>query len=352
MLVDILKTSRSILLQKLPSFVYGAPELYGPPVFIYHRIDPASFERDLKYLTDNGYLFLNDVCLQAIIQGDYPFTGREVALTFDDGYDDLLQVATPLLRSYGAVATAFIVPGLIGYPGYLNWEDLYRLSLSGVISIGAHSYRHAKIFVSDILEQFYVPDDAVEEIIVRCNGCDTLLSVDGRYGRPLYRTSSRLGDRPRYLEDEQLTALCVERTAEITSLPGSEAWMRELYSLCRLYKNRYGGGRLETSQEQESAVHEELAYAKEVLETKLKHRIISLRLPWNEGGELVRRLCRPAGYDLCFAGYIDGNKSNAPGTDPYAICRLSGDFVRTLPGRERVGLASVLAGKIGRRLKS
>lgn len=352
MLVDILRMGHSILLQKLPPFVYGASELYGPPVFIYHRVDPASFERDLKYLTSNGYLFLNDVCLQAAIQGDYPFTGREVALTFDDGYDDLLQIVAPLLRFYGAVATVFIAPGFIGSPGYLNWDDLYRLSLSGVVSIGAHSYRHAKIFVSDILEQFYVPDDAVEETIVLCNGCDTLLSVDGRYGRPLYRASSRLGDRPRYLEDEQLTALCVKRAAEITSQPGGEAWMRDLYSLCRLCKNRYGGGRLETLQEQESAVYEELVYAKEVLEVKLKHRISSLCLPWNEGGELVRRLCRSAGYDACFAGYIDGNKSNAPGTDPYAVCRLSGDFIRTLPGRERAGLASILAGKMGRRLKS
>ena len=351
MLADMLRMGHSIFMRRLPPFVYGAARLYGPPVFIYHRIDPRLFEEDLKYLTANDYVFLDDMHLRAVLQGEEPFTGREAALTFDDGYDDLLDTIEPLLRSYGAVATAFIAPGLIGHPGYLGWEDLRRLSLSGTVGIGAHSYRHAKIFVSGILEQFYVPADIREETVVLCNGLDTFLSLDGRYGRPLYHAASRLCDSPRYLEDERLTALCVECAAATGAQPGSEAWMQELYSLCRSYKKSYGdGGRLETPREQEEAVAAELIRARSVLEEKLDRRVASLCLPWNEGGELVRRLCPPAGYNACFAGYMHGNRSNSAGTDPYSICRLSGDFVRTLPGRGRVGLVSILAGKAGRRL--
>jgi peptidoglycan/xylan/chitin deacetylase (PgdA/CDA1 family) len=47
-----------------------------------------------------------------------------VALTFDDGYRDSLDVAVPLLRRLGLPATFFLVPGLLSGTRWSWWEVL------------------------------------------------------------------------------------------------------------------------------------------------------------------------------------------------------------------------------------
>ena len=52
-----------------------------------------------------------------------------MALTFDDGYEDNLRIAGPLLQRYGAPATFFLTTaGLIG-PAEYWWDTLERILL-------------------------------------------------------------------------------------------------------------------------------------------------------------------------------------------------------------------------------
>src|SRR5829696_408913 len=51
---------------------------------------------------------------------------RPVALTFDDGYRDNLDVAVPLLEELGLPATFFLVPGLLSDAVRPWWEVLGR----------------------------------------------------------------------------------------------------------------------------------------------------------------------------------------------------------------------------------
>jgi peptidoglycan/xylan/chitin deacetylase (PgdA/CDA1 family) len=51
-----------------------------------------------------------------------PLPPRAVALTFDDGYRDSLDVAVPLLRRWGLPATFFLVPGLLDGTVSSWWE--------------------------------------------------------------------------------------------------------------------------------------------------------------------------------------------------------------------------------------
>jgi peptidoglycan/xylan/chitin deacetylase (PgdA/CDA1 family) len=59
--------------------------------------------------------------LRALAEGR-PLPPRAVALTFDDGYRDSLQVAAPLLERLGLPATFFLVPGLLSRTTRPWWE--------------------------------------------------------------------------------------------------------------------------------------------------------------------------------------------------------------------------------------
>jgi peptidoglycan/xylan/chitin deacetylase (PgdA/CDA1 family) len=54
---------------------------------------------------------------------------RLIAITFDDGYLDNLQVAAPLLRKYNLPATFFITTGLLGTDQLFWWDELAHILL-------------------------------------------------------------------------------------------------------------------------------------------------------------------------------------------------------------------------------
>ncbi|HVL84504.1 MAG TPA: polysaccharide deacetylase family protein [Pseudonocardia sp.] len=53
-----------------------------------------------------------------------PLPPRAVAITFDDGYRDNLELAGPMLRRLGLPATCFLVPGLLDGDVSPWWEEL------------------------------------------------------------------------------------------------------------------------------------------------------------------------------------------------------------------------------------
>ena len=61
--------------------------------------------------------------LRALGRGD-PLPPRAVALTFDDGYRDQLELAVPMLERLGLPATFFLVPGLLEGTVQAWWEQL------------------------------------------------------------------------------------------------------------------------------------------------------------------------------------------------------------------------------------
>ncbi|HZL34725.1 MAG TPA: polysaccharide deacetylase family protein [Tepidisphaeraceae bacterium] len=54
---------------------------------------------------------------------------RAVAITFDDGYADVLHEARPLLERHDVPATAFLVSGAVGQSGEFWWDELERIFL-------------------------------------------------------------------------------------------------------------------------------------------------------------------------------------------------------------------------------
>ena len=78
--------------------------------------------------------------------------GDLCALTFDDGAVDNLTLLPPILREFGAPATVFACPGLLGqpHPSFLpragirlmTAEELQELSKLDGFEIGSHTTRH------------------------------------------------------------------------------------------------------------------------------------------------------------------------------------------------------------------
>lgn len=128
-------------------------------VLTYHKItDNPKTTHDLseKHFTEHCRILsgeFNVVSLKELVdqcsKGTRP-KPDSVALTFDDGYNDLSGVVGETLLKYGLTATFFIVTGFVdktvnsGRGPYVNWTDLRRLSQAG-FSIGSHSVSHASM---------------------------------------------------------------------------------------------------------------------------------------------------------------------------------------------------------------
>jgi peptidoglycan/xylan/chitin deacetylase (PgdA/CDA1 family) len=99
-------------------------------------ISPAKFERHLQWLSR----WRQVVSLEDTL--DAP-TGRNlVAITFDDGYQDNLTVALPLLEKFQLPMTIFVTAGFLGRDTYLSESELRELSQHPLVTVGAHGLWH------------------------------------------------------------------------------------------------------------------------------------------------------------------------------------------------------------------
>lgn len=121
------------------------------------RISPESFEEQMAYLSENKYRvttlgkIIENYNLKPAQRLCAPGARGVVAITFDDGYLDNLEVALPILVKYGFPATLFVstdylyskVKGEYYWEkwGYLTPEKISPLISAG-IEIGSHSCSH------------------------------------------------------------------------------------------------------------------------------------------------------------------------------------------------------------------
>lgn len=126
------------------------------PVLMYHSVSvkkgdpycvpPADFERQMRWLHDNGYAALTLDALWADLQNREAFPQKAVAVTFDDGYEDNYTNALPVLRRYGFRATVFVITGDIGDTrmGYLSAAQLLAMDREG-FDVESHTVTHRRL---------------------------------------------------------------------------------------------------------------------------------------------------------------------------------------------------------------
>ena len=114
---------------------------------MYHGMrasDRAAFERQLRRL--RAYADLVSLSDALAVLADPQAGVRCVALTFDDGRQDALDHAVPILAARGIPAAFFVVPQWIGTgrPGTFGWHECRSLAAAG-FEVGSHSLTHARL---------------------------------------------------------------------------------------------------------------------------------------------------------------------------------------------------------------
>ena len=118
---------RSCAGRRWPASVRGGPRRPGLRILYYHRISderdplavtPAAFRRQMDALAASGQrvVDLYEIDELALEPGE-----AAIALTFDDGYRDVLEHGLPVLREHGFPSTVFVVPGAIAGDRAFSW---------------------------------------------------------------------------------------------------------------------------------------------------------------------------------------------------------------------------------------
>lgn len=135
------------------------PRVASVPILMYHRIgvtgastpsatrrltvDPRTFARQMLWLHRNGFRTLTQQELYAGLVLGKRLPAKPVLITFDDGYDDLLRHALPVLERLRMRATAYVITDRCGdwRSPFLAWFELLQLERGG-IEIGSHTVSH------------------------------------------------------------------------------------------------------------------------------------------------------------------------------------------------------------------
>lgn len=147
------------------------PPASGVTVLIYHRVGavgggqmnlaPAEFERQVEWLAAHRTVVDLDAAVDAVA-GSGPIDPA-VALTFDDGTADWVDVVLPILVRHGVPATFYLTTayaaGELPLPdgeAAISWAGVAELAASGVATVGSHTHTHRLL---DRLEPAAIADE-------------------------------------------------------------------------------------------------------------------------------------------------------------------------------------------------
>ena len=136
------------------------PSGKGIPVLMYHKvwpginddltITPEKLREQWEWLKNEGYSTLSLTDYLDIVSGRKQYAGKQLLITFDDGYRNNLTYAYPLLKELGWQATFFIIAGTLdgaipalpdGPDQKMSPAELRTLDPANV-QLALHGYKH------------------------------------------------------------------------------------------------------------------------------------------------------------------------------------------------------------------
>ncbi|MBI2055043.1 MAG: polysaccharide deacetylase family protein [Candidatus Sungbacteria bacterium] len=129
-------------------------------VLVYHSVDdtnwfygvsPGAFRQQMEYLKR----YCRPVTFQEVVsyaKGEIKLSPRSVAVTFDDGYANVVEAAFPVLRDYGIPMTIFLTTSpeanrkeLDNSFPIASWDQIRDMARSGLVTVGAHGATHVRL---------------------------------------------------------------------------------------------------------------------------------------------------------------------------------------------------------------
>jgi peptidoglycan/xylan/chitin deacetylase (PgdA/CDA1 family) len=148
------------------------------PILMYHRVDDVAldeywvsrdeFEAQMKALAAYGYEAVSTQEIYDYNYGGTDLPARPVAITFDDGYENVYTHAYPVLLEQGLFGEVLIVTdvtaisdydrkfsrelgrGILANP-HLTWPEIIEMAASGMV-FGSHTSSHRDLMTLPDLE--------------------------------------------------------------------------------------------------------------------------------------------------------------------------------------------------------
>jgi peptidoglycan/xylan/chitin deacetylase (PgdA/CDA1 family) len=329
------------------------------PVFIYHSVAPEKdpnwykssyltyefkyFVDLIRYLVKEKYEFLFlDEYLKAK-SDDESQKKKLICLTFDDGYLDNYVYVFPVLKKYKVKATIFVSPDFVeqretihttleevwsgsasehelNSSGFLSWAEMILMEKSGLVDIQSHTLTHTKYFSSDKIREFHHPrsnylypvsnlfPDRKPYYITDPDFINLL-----PFGTPFFEEKSALISRKVSLNpdfDKECVAL-LQKT-DWTQYD-KETCLSRIQNVYLSYKNSNKLiTQIETKEEYESRVKNELFKSKEILEANLKKTIYHCCWPHGDYNDFSHNTAREIGYKSSAVILRDGAVNTFP----------------------------------------
>ncbi|MCB9503354.1 MAG: polysaccharide deacetylase family protein [Deferribacteres bacterium] len=380
---------QGILLKKYPDFVFNSSPSSlenQVPVFVFHSVDPITFEEQLLYLKKNGYRTLNADDLLQILKGKKTLQERSVVLTFDDGVASLYSVAWPLLKKYEYQAISFLIPGCItdeappsaSFDDYLSgqvpfekllereqgdfplcsWQEINEIHQSGEIDFQAHTMYHHLVNIQPQVVDYINPNF---DFYFYANVHVPVFYEDGKpnyardvaVGTPVYRAEPRMSAVPQYFDNEDVRKACVEFVNKKgrASFFMKVDWRKQLSKFYTKQVEKYGLGTFEGQEEMRQDILWDFETCKSEIEKNVHGKKVEhFCFPWFIGSETAIELARQAGFRSLYWGVLPDRKCNSPHDNPLRIVRIEDRFLHLLPGDGRRTLPQVVSEKVSKYL--
>jgi len=253
-----------------------------------NHLSVYDFEKQIKYLATHFEIISLSEMFKSYREG--VANKKQIAITFDDGYENNYTNAFPVLKKYNAPATIFVVTKMLEQPDYLLWYDLIdlvkqKLDIS-FFKNNAQLLDEKKRYMimqaegwSDFKSKMKLLDIQEKELVIQRDSNEVKHALDGVDKE--YR---------KLLTTEQMSEMISSGLIEIGSHTHHHPNLDEISS---------------------EAAKNEIEQSKKILEQKLKVEIKSIAFPDGAYNEQTIQLCKQAGYEnLLAVDYKTASDSN------------------------------------------
>src|SRR5262245_1284756 len=144
----------------IPILMYHQVSPKPLPALQTYTVTPKAFAAQMAWLALSGYVPITLDNLLEYRNGRAALPSRPIIITFDDGFQNIVEYAVPILQARGFTAVFYLVAGLVGKSSrwilpelgiecpLMDWNAARQLERKG-FQIGSHTMSHPRLATLD-----------------------------------------------------------------------------------------------------------------------------------------------------------------------------------------------------------